>query len=72
MDETPSRPGEPADRSGRWPARFAAAAEQYTAAVVADPFGRVAWLDVYGQSAGLREPGRQRAWATATSTPPAC
>ncbi|MEU5519309.1 VWA domain-containing protein [Streptomyces sp. NPDC047860] len=43
-----------AGRSGRWLALSAAAA-RHTAAVVAGPFDRVAWRDVYEQSAGLRE-----------------
>ncbi|MBT3151590.1 VWA domain-containing protein [Streptomyces sp. CHD11] len=55
MGETYSGPAGPAHRAAKWLALSAAAAEQHTAAVVTGPFDRVAWRDVYGQSAGLRE-----------------
>ncbi|MFD1664015.1 VWA domain-containing protein [Streptomyces calvus] len=42
-------------RSGPWLARTATAAERNTTAVVAGPFDRVVWREVYEQSAGLRE-----------------
>ncbi|MGN7136135.1 hypothetical protein ACTHS2_03710, partial [Streptomyces pseudogriseolus] len=42
-------------QAGRWLARSAAPAERHTTAVVADPYDRVAWRDVYAQSAALRE-----------------
>ncbi|MFI2375297.1 VWA domain-containing protein [Streptomyces sp. NPDC018964] len=46
--------GELAGRAGKWLA-LSAAAERHTAAVVAGPFDRVVWRDVYERSAGLRE-----------------
>ncbi|MFZ4151447.1 VWA domain-containing protein [Streptomyces pseudogriseolus] len=42
-------------RAGRWLARSAAPTERHTTAVVAGPYDRVAWRDVYAQSAALRE-----------------
>ncbi|MFF6810126.1 VWA domain-containing protein [Streptomyces sp. NPDC012403] len=55
MGDTHSGLDELAGCSGKWLALSAAAAERHTAAVVAGPFDRVAWRDVYEQSAGLRE-----------------
>ncbi|MDT6986633.1 VWA domain-containing protein [Streptomyces lusitanus] len=42
-------------QAGRWLARSAAPAERHTTAVVAGPYDRVAWRDVYARSAALRE-----------------
>ncbi|MET9305472.1 VWA domain-containing protein [Streptomyces cellulosae] len=42
-------------QAGRWLALSAAPAERHTTAVVAGPYDRVAWRDVYAQSAALRE-----------------
>ncbi|MFI9821631.1 VWA domain-containing protein [Streptomyces sp. NPDC052013] len=55
MGEAGSALDELAHRSGTWLARSAAPPPRHTAAVVAGPFDRVAWRDVYEQSAALRE-----------------
>ncbi|KES04842.1 hypothetical protein BU52_22600 [Streptomyces toyocaensis] len=55
MSDTHSRFDELAGSCGKWLSLSAATAGRHKAAVVADPFDRFAWRDVYEQSAGLRE-----------------
>ncbi|MFD8254053.1 VWA domain-containing protein [Streptomyces werraensis] len=55
MDEKTERLDALTLRAGRWLALSAAPAERHTTAVVAGPYDRVAWRDVYAQSAALRE-----------------
>ncbi|MFK0121053.1 VWA domain-containing protein [Streptomyces sp. NPDC090994] len=55
MDATPGRLDALAARAGTWLGRSAGTPERHTAAVVTDPFERIAWRDTYGRSAGLRE-----------------
>ncbi|MGA5806675.1 VWA domain-containing protein [Streptomyces cellulosae] len=55
MDEESERLDALTQQAGRWLALSAAPAERHTAAVVAGPYDRVAWRDVYAQSAALRE-----------------
>ncbi|MER7720903.1 hypothetical protein ABTX99_28895, partial [Streptomyces flaveolus] len=43
------------DPAGVWLARSTAASVQHTGAVCADRFDRIAWRDIYEQSAALRE-----------------
>ncbi|MEW2182230.1 VWA domain-containing protein [Streptomyces cellulosae] len=55
MDEETERLDALTQQAGRWLALSAAPAERHTTAVVAGPYDRVAWRDVYAQSAALRE-----------------
>ncbi|MET8490052.1 VWA domain-containing protein [Streptomyces cellulosae] len=55
MDEETKRLDALTQQAGRWLALSAAPAERHTTAVVAGPYDRVAWRDVYAQSAALRE-----------------
>ncbi|MGA5796496.1 VWA domain-containing protein [Streptomyces cellulosae] len=55
MDDEPERLDALTQQAGRWLALSAAPAERHTGAVVAGPYDRVAWRDVYAQSAALRE-----------------
>ncbi|CAL9447352.1 VWA domain-containing protein [Streptomyces althioticus] len=55
MDDEPERLDALTRQAGRWLALSAAPAERHTTAVVAGPYDRVAWRDVYARSAALRE-----------------
>ncbi|MDQ0485630.1 hypothetical protein OIE90_21170 [Streptomyces cellulosae] len=55
MDEETERLDALTQQAGRWLALSAAPAQRHTTAVVAGPYDRVAWRDVYAQSAALRE-----------------
>ncbi|MFI8203275.1 VWA domain-containing protein [Streptomyces sp. NPDC085937] len=56
MDEgRPERLDTLTGEAGRWLALSAAPAERHTTAVVAGPYDRIAWRDVYARSAALRE-----------------
>ncbi|MEV5168646.1 VWA domain-containing protein [Streptomyces werraensis] len=55
MDEETERLDALTQQAGRWLALSASPAERHTTAVVAGPYDRVAWRDVYARSAALRE-----------------
>ncbi|GAA2586287.1 VWA domain-containing protein [Streptomyces lienomycini] len=55
MGGAPTRPDEPPERAGQWPAPTAAPAARHTGALVADRLDRLTWRDTYEQSPALRE-----------------